>query len=293
MSIILGLLSLIVSIAIPVIITVVTDFQVIHFSLFFIVPVGAIAVGYVCGFGFFKGLFLSHKKITGVHFFIGFLMAIICLVAIKYTTYYLTCFDEQTQDIVFTLDGDHISKYEIEGYGEMTFLNYNKYLIENTPISFSRRTRTVAEVSNPTFGWIIAIIDYLGIIAGCILAGSGVKGKYDYCDSCNKYKKSKKIFNIPKANGKAFFEELETLVKDMNMDIFLDEIVQKHVNTGEKTDEYFECHLVYCESCRTAEFKFKLFERTSKNKIEENDNFNYSIKINYEFVKKYIEQNVA
>ncbi|QUH27773.1 hypothetical protein [Vallitalea guaymasensis] len=293
MSIILGLLSLIVSIALPVIIMVFTDFQVIHFSLFFIVPVGAIAVGYVCGFGFFKGLFLSHKKIKGAHFFIGVLMAIICLVSIKYATYYLTCFDEQTQDIVYTLDGDHISNYEIDGYGTMTFFNYNKYLIENTPITFSRRSRTLAEVSNPTFGWIIAIIDYLGIIAGCLLSGSSIKGKSEYCDTCNKYKKSKKIFKIPKANGKAFFDELETLVKDMNMDVFLEEIIQKHVNKGEKLDEYYECHLVYCESCRTASFKFKLFERTSKNKIEENSSFNYNIKVNYDLVRSYIDQNVA
>ncbi|MCT4686033.1 hypothetical protein [Vallitalea sp.] len=293
MSIILGVLSLVVSIALPVVIMIFTDFQIIHFSLFFIIPAGAIAVGYVCGFGFFKGLFFSQKKIKKPHLFIGVLMAIICLVSIKYTTYYLTCFDGETGDIVYTLDGDHISNYEIDGYGRMTFINYNKYLIENTPITFSRRSQQLGEVSNPTFGWVMAIIDYIGIIVGCLLAGLSISGGNEYCDTCSKYRKSKKIFNIPKANGKAFFVELETLVKDMNMDVFLEEIIQKHVSKDKKTEEYYQCHLVYCEECRTAFLKFKLFERSRRNRIEENNNFNYSIKVNYDLVRNYINQNVA
>jgi hypothetical protein len=293
MSIILGILSLVVSIALPVIIMIFTDFQIIHFSVFFIIPAGAIAVGYVCGFGFFKGLFLSQKKIKKSHFFIGVILAVICLVSIKYTTYYLTCFDNETMDIVYTLDGNHISNFEVDGYGKMTFLNYNKYLIENTPITFSRRSQELGEVSNPTFGWIVAIIDYLGIIVGCLLAGSGISGGSEYCDTCSKYRKSKKIFNIPKSNGKAFFVELETLVKDMNMDVFLEEIIQKHASEDKKLEEYYQCHLVYCEGCRTASLQFKLFERSRRNRIEENNDFNYSIKVNYDLVSSYINQNVA
>jgi hypothetical protein len=172
----------------------------------------------------------------------------------------------------------------------MTFLNYNKYLIENTPITFSRRSRTLGEVSNPTFGWIITIIDYIGIILGCLLCGSVVKGDNEYCDSCNKYKKIKKIFTISKTNGKDFFGELETSVKDMNIDLILDGLISKYTNSDEKRDEYYQCNLVYCESCRTASLNFKLFERNRKNKIEENSDFEYRVNVNYDSVSKYINK---
>lgn len=293
MSIILGLITLIVSIAIPIVLLITMDFQVIHFALFFIIPVGAIFIGYLCGYGFFKGLVLSNRKITGTHYFIGLLMAIICLASIQYGTYYLSCYNEEEQKIEYTLDGTHISEYEEEDYGRLTFFNYTKYMIEKTPVSFSIRTTNITEVSNPIFGWIVTIIDYLGLILGCLGCGSNMNDENDYCDRCKTYKKKKKIFDIPKPNGKAFFGDIESLNDNLNMGILIEEIVDKYKDDRLKTGEYYECYLVYCESCRSASFKFKLYEKNKKGKVVENDDFKYAINVNYDFVRNYIKKNIA
>ncbi|GKX29959.1 hypothetical protein SH1V18_24390 [Vallitalea longa] len=293
MSIILGLFTLLLSIAIPLALLLTTNFQVIHFALFFIIPVGAIFTGYLCGYGYFKGLVLSNRKITGGHYFVGLIMAIVCLVSVLYGTYYLSCFNEEEQKIEYSLEGNHVSDYEVNGYGEMTFPKYTRYMIENTPVSFSIRSTNITEVSNPIFGWIVTIIDYLGLLAGCLACGSSIYDKYEYCDNCKKYKKKKKIFDIPKPNGKGFFDELETLVNNLNMSIFLEEIIDKYKNDRLKTGEYYECYLIYCESCRSASFKFKLYEKNKKGKVVENDDFKYTIDVNYDFVRNYIKKDAA
>ena len=194
MSIILGILSLIISIVLPIFILILTDFPAIHFSLLFIIPVGALIIGFICGFGYYKGLHKSNKFISGKHYLIGLILSLICIFGIKYIGYMFTCIDPQTYDIVYTLDGDHISNYEIDGYGQLDFLTYTKYMIENTPISFSYKARSLGDVSNPIMGWVFTMIDFLGVIAGCLFAGYYIKDENPYCHSCNLYKKKKTIF---------------------------------------------------------------------------------------------------
>jgi hypothetical protein len=294
MSILLGLLSLVISIAVPVLIMIFADFQLLHFSIFFIIPAGAIAIGYACGFGFFKGLIISNKKISSKHFIIGILMAFICLASIKYATYHLTCVSPETGKIEYKLDGNHISNYQIDGYGRMTFVNFNKFMIESTPITFSRRgSQTLGEVTNPTACWVFAIIDFLGVFIGVIAAGIGIKDKHQYCETCNKYKNSKKIFKLLKTDGQAFFDELEIITNDISESTSLKQIIEKYNGKVKTGDAFLECTLIYCHNCKKATLSFKLFEVTSTNKVKENSEFKYNVAINYNLVRDYIKEIAA
>jgi hypothetical protein len=292
MSILLGLLSLIASIAIPILIMVFTNYELISLGIFFVIPAGAIAIGYVCGFGLFKGLILSSKRITAKHFVIVMLMALISFASIKYITYSLTCINTETGKIEYSMDGDHVGNYDVPGYGSMTFLNYSKLMIESTPISFSYKSRSMGEVDNPTVSWVFAIINFIGIFIGAVAAGIGFKDKHQYCESCNNYKKSKKIFKILKTDGQSFFEELEMLTNDVSDSTSLKQIVGKYgkVKLG---NAFFEGTLIYCNNCRKSTLSVKLFEVSSTNKIHENDEFEYNVNLNFNIAREYIKEDVA
>lgn len=290
MSIILGLVSLVIATAISIAATVFLDFEVLHFSIVFIIPIGALIIGGICGYGYFKGLVLSNKAIKGYHYLIAFILGIICLGAIKYGTYQLTCINPETFNIEYSLDGDHISNYELPDYGPMTFVNFNRYLIETTPVSFSYRRREVAEVSNKTAGWVLTIIDYLGLIVGCMVVSGFATGDRIYCDKCKKYMKRKHIFNIPKEEGEGFFIALESLMAEPMPVTTLKELEQKF---SKNTKEYYKCYISYCESCKDTILDITLIEKDGNNKYTENDEFEYKKKIDFNLVQVYTEKKVG
>lgn len=280
MSILFGLITLFLSILIPTLVLVFTDFQIMGFSLVFIIPVGAIAIGYLCGLGYFKGLVKSNIYITKKHFLIGLMIALLCIFGLKYAEYALTYVDPTTGDITYSFIGeDHISNYEMEGYGPLTFINYTKLIIESTPISFSYKARSLGEISNPTVSWIFAIIDYLGVIAGCLYVGISEKSR-PYCQNCQLYNKKLPFIKIPRADGAKFFEDLSACYASANVEQeVLALLEQVKSNTLSKRDEHFLGTLIYCDSCNTASMSFELFELNSKKQLVANSNFKHSIEI--------------
>lgn len=286
MSIILGLISLIAAIAIPIAATVYFNFEVIHFSMLFIVPVGALAIGVLAGFGYFKGLVIKNSKITGKHYLVALIIGIICLGAVKYGTYRLTCITPE-YEIEYTLDGNHVSNYEIDGYGQLTFVNFNKYLIESTPISFSRRSREIGQVDNKTIQWALAIVDYLGVIIGCLAAGIFATGDCEYCDGCNKYMKKKTIFKVKKEDGQAFTSELNALIGEDMPTITLKDLENKYAGKGR---EHLIASILHCDSCHKTFIELELFENVGSRKYTLNKDFEYKKEISHQLVRDYTDQ---
>ncbi|QZY55854.1 hypothetical protein [Crassaminicella profunda] len=290
MSIILGLLSLFVSIALPVLILFFIGYEALHFSIFFIIPIGALIIGYICGYGYYKGLFKSNTYITGKHYFIGLILSLICILGVEYSSYVITCIDPQTNAIVYSLDGDHVSNYYTDEYGQLDFLTYKKYMIETTPVSFSYKNKSLGDVSNPIVGWIFTMIDYLGVIVGCLFVGSTQKD-HPYCHTCKLYKKEKEIFNFPKMAGEGFFTQLEnSLSKDDHQEAFNALLESVSLNPSLEKNEHFLCKLIYCDQCKTASLKFELHEFNSKNKLEINSDFDFIVDVDYESLMNFIHR---
>lgn len=290
MAVIFGLLTFIIGVAIPVAITYFTGFEVIHFSLFFVVPVGALIVGYISGFGFFKGLVKSNTQITGKHYLIGFIISLLCVFSIEYLIYEMTCIDENTMELYYSFDGgsDHISNYDVPDYGIMTFANYKKFMIETTPISFSHRTREIGEIANPIVGWVFAIIDSLGITVGYLYNGLS-QGSRAYCKNCRKYKDESDFTMIPIERGEDFFKLLEDASKS---EIAFTELISRYdvTEVDPKKDEHFKGIVVYCDDCRDASIKFELYKKDSDGDVSVSIDFDLELPVEYTVVKRYIRK---
>ncbi|NLJ88937.1 MAG: hypothetical protein GX327_09245, partial [Epulopiscium sp.] len=289
MNIILGIISLIAVIVASVFITFVSGFELLHLSLLLIIPIGSIIIGYLCGYGYYKGLVISNKYITIKHFIIGFIISLFCIVAIKYTSYLFTYIDSENNTIIYSYKGDHISNYEAVGYGKLDFLTYNKYMIENTPISFVIKNIPLAEISNPVIGWLSVFIDFLGLVSGFILAGLIQKNKA-YCHDCNLYKKNKKLFLISKEEKTDFFNKLNELMSEGNLDATYAMLSKYDFDKDLKKKEHLLCKLVYCKNCNDSVLNFELYELRYQKRIKKNLYYQHPISINYKIAEKFLNK---
>jgi hypothetical protein len=291
MSILFGIISLFLSILVPTLVLTFTDFQIMGFSLFFVIPVGAIAIGYIAGFGYYKGLVKSNIYVSKKHIVVGLFIALICIFGLKYAEYSITYLDPITGGITYALTGvDHISNYEIDGYGKLNFINYTRLIIESTPISFSYRARSMGEISNPTVSWVFAFIDFLGVIAGCLYVGIS-KRTLPYCHSCQLYNKELKLIKIPTEDGENFFEELNACFASEEVGTSIISLLDKHqLNTLPKNAEHYQGILVYCENCKAATLRFELYKLNSKKQLVINSSFELDIKVDSSVLDRIIDQ---
>lgn len=288
MSIIFGLLTLVVSILLPSAILYFTEFELLHFSMFFIIPVGAIVIGYICGYGYYKGLFLSNKYISKIQIVIGVILSVICMFGIEYVCYQFIRIDPVTNEMIYGFTGDHISNYYLDDFGQLTFFNYIRFKIENTPISFSYKARSIGTVSNPIICWIFNIIDYLGVTLGVIFAALYQK-RHEYCHTCKLYKKKKQLFEIPLSEGAEYIQKLEEAKLSNDSSEKISSLLNSyHGDNGLKKQEHYDCEMIYCSSCRTAKLCFTRYMLNSKKQIEKDNSYEYSLDIDYDCARRFI-----
>lgn len=98
------------------------------FFIFFIIPIGAICVGIGSASGLFYSYLHYKKSITYKPFLIALVFSIVAFYGIYYASY-LTTYVSPDNNINYWFNGNHISKYEIDGE-KVTF---SKYLeVENS-----------------------------------------------------------------------------------------------------------------------------------------------------------------
>ncbi|ADU74891.1 MAG TPA: hypothetical protein DEF39_01280 [Hungateiclostridium thermocellum] len=77
LGLILGTITLILSVLLAVAIHSFTSFDVMSFSVFYIIPMGSICIGTIACLGYYLGLFASNKKVSPNLFMIGLLIPIL------------------------------------------------------------------------------------------------------------------------------------------------------------------------------------------------------------------------
>lgn len=287
LSILLGILSLIVGIALGVLPQIFFDFDIIGFSVFFVVPLGAFGIGYVTGWGYFKGMVLSHKQIKGIHLLISVIVMCIAFVSIRYTTYYLTCLNPETMEIYYAYDPvNHISNYEFDGYGQLTFIPFTKLLMDTATVSFSRRSRELGSVSNATMNYIFEVISLIGGMVGAFSAGLTYKSK-PYCVNCQRYKKRKELFAMATASAEEFTLRLENALQTNAIDDVKAALAEYTMDKTGIDDHFALFVLIYCEKCQESVISIEIYKKNGKGRIEQDDNFEKYISIPHYYFEDY------
>lgn len=145
--------------------------DLLGYSIWGIIPVGAIIVGFLCGLGYFEGLDKYSKGIKGKHYLIGAVLAVLCFTGILYAEYRLAHVNAEGQ-LVYSLEGDHISNYYQEAYGQLNFVNYTQYSIETSTVAISSHGREMFSYSDKLMNTIFFLLNILGMIVGFFMPGS-------------------------------------------------------------------------------------------------------------------------
>lgn len=284
LGIILGFISLVLSILLAVAIHSNFSFDIMSFSLFFILPVGSIFIGTIACLGFYWGLFIRNKKLNSLWVIIGLLIPIMAYIGTQYG-YYATAYLDDDMNLNYKMVGEHISNFAIGDSDEpLNFFSFTKLSVESRVISFSRRARPIGEIEgNAAVNWIFFIIDGLGSIFGTLIAAGIVIRKTKYCDDCKRYMKFRSIFKIP-AN------DLDRVIRCQDIDnLSPDKIKQLFSAITSDTEEHYEVFIHWCQDCSNGHLEMQYMERDSKGKMTENDRKSKEFKISSNTVKLLLE----
>ena len=149
------------------------EFDVFSLFLFFIVPVGAIIVGMLATSGFYIGASILHKRADLMMFLLMMIVAAITMFLMYYIQYAMIEFE-----------GIKLSSV-------MTFKEYMELNLTEMSYSIGRRGRSGVDTGAVgSFGYIIAGVQFLGILAGAFFVYAMLGGKAG-CEICGNYFKSK------------------------------------------------------------------------------------------------------
>lgn len=313
-QLIFGLISIITSISISISIEMYTKFQLHHFVII-LIPFGAFLLGLVAGIIYYRGLIKLQVDITLKHYIIGFFIGIMIIGGIHYTEYRLTSVNNTTKEIYLTFNQDnHISNYDIDGYGKMDFLNFEKYNFYNTEykaISKNMTTRKayLSTINNPILKVLFLLYNYIILIFGVIYVGIFHKDDKEYCQSCKNYMEKLNLFLINLEDGEAFIYNLDVLIKNYSINITKDfsDLIYKYNDDNIKViDSQYKVFIHYCYECNQYYIKIeryicysnKLLLKLEKmihgyNNSKRDRKFNYKKKVSYDIVKEVLRQDLG
>jgi chromosome segregation ATPase len=103
------------------------------------------------------------------------------------------------------------------------------------------------------------------------------------------YNKKIKLFSLSNSDGSECIDRLNESMSDNNVGETLGSILISYRKDNElHKQDHYDCVMIYCDSCRTANINFKKYLLNSKKQIEEVTSFVYSLNIDYDSAKSFL-----
>jgi hypothetical protein len=277
----LGLIGLAIDVVLVVAINSFTSFDVSTFSLFFIVPVGAMAIGALASLGYYIGILKSNKKISRSIRYIGYVFALVCFIAIQYGFYH-TAYVGEDNVLNYKMKGEHISNYYMHDSDEpMNFISFTTESVNARVISFSNSGRNSIDVEGvKVVNWIFFAIDFLGMLAGSLFTRLLMFGDKKYCDNCKKYMKNKKL-SIFSTSDTEKLNRLQSIAYANSEEIMA--LIQNDVTAT--NGDHYEFHLQWCPVCKHGYLQLKYMELDSNKKPNNKADKNIDIRVDSRIVQ--------
>lgn len=286
LALIFGLIGLLIDVVFVVALHSWTSFDLSAFSLFFVVPIGAIVIGGLACLGYYIGILKSNMKVTKAIQILSIVITILCFVLIQYGFYYTAYLDEN-MDLNYKMQGEHVSNYVIgDSEDPVNFFSFTKLIVNSRVISFSNKGRQLLEVSgNKVVNWIFYAVGFLGMLAGAFLAQAVIIDK-KYCDKCKKYMKQKELLKFP-AHDTEKVNRFKSIVNIYPQEM---EALMHSGNTTVQEDHY-EVIMDWCDVCNDGYLRLQFMEMEAKNKFNLNIKKSIDIPINSHVTQQITKSN--
>lgn len=262
-------------------------FELTSFSLFFIVPVGAMFSSAAICSGYPFGIKKNNIKPSKGQVITVLILAALMFFVLQYGYYMVTYLDEDYH-INYRFQGDHISEFVfIDSGKEINFLRFLVHSINTQTITFSYRSLSESVEANKVVNWVFFVLDFIGFLAGGYIIYYYLVSSAIYCDNCNKYMKKKKMIRL---TGN-IQEKLNILKESIeNKDISrIKELIQSNVTEKKPEEMYVDTILNYCEDCNDGYLIFEFFVETRKGKFVQDGKRTIKVRIDNEIVKNLVQ----
>jgi len=252
MILLLPVISFVGTIAVIVFLNNIFGIELQSFSILFIIPIGALIVGYLGSVGISVGHLISNKYAGRKMILVGAIIGVLTYMGIYYASY-LTTYIAPNGEINYWFNGNPISH-------KITFFRYlqielssakHTFLLHGIPVGSYKTGKSVN-----TIGLVIQLL-----AAACGGIGGGVVAK-EYCQKCQKYKKERKLFMIGVNEYKMVIKSLPTLLNDVPKLKAL--MAQEQKSTQKYENGYFSLELQYCPDCFENTLYIKAMKRKPK-----------------------------
>ena len=239
-----------------------TEFNVMGWYLWFIVPLGAIFVGLVAGSGYCLASWQLGVKVTGLLLWFIIALQVACYFEAQYLEF------SRLQPV--WEDGTPIGFFEFFDYTTQTFTFEQKGGGQGKPLGM--------------WGYAFRLLELTGFAVGGLI-GSLILGSKAYCDNCQRYMKTRSLALLPagpmprkfkkkdtagqlqyaaEVNAQAevaekLLDEAVGYVRDSNSQAFRDLVDQHNANRKEnaKLTTRIDLELSHCPSCSAGHLKAK------------------------------------
>lgn len=252
-AILVGILSSAILGLLVALISMMTDHNLLGFTVMYIFPIGTILFSMVVSVFYFITLVKGNVKVTFAKSLVMVVIVFISYFGIEYFTYLNTYIDVDGDGLNYSREGYHISEFYNENTDEtFTFLSYYKYRVDHAIVtSYSKYSDSSTTVEGKTgLNWVREIAAILGLPIGVAFAYASVFEDRKYCEECKKYMKKKKLFAILDN----FAEAINSLDEIINSeDISSVESLRTFIESNPTSLRYSNSHIIgkayYCKGC--------------------------------------------
>jgi len=296
LGIVLGMMTTCLTIILAVGMVAYTGLYLHSFSVFFIIPLGALVSGGLCGSGVYGILFLAGRKPTFVHHLVAVFLGACGFVGIYYGLY-ATAYVTPDMKINHMFQGEHISNFVYSDTGEpVTFASFIMDEVRSRTTTVLFRVGGGAPSIVPrvglgsTINWIDFGIEVIGFLLGSTIGG-GILSERKHCARCQRYMREWTLFSVILDNLPATVSALDNV---LTSGVQYREFIKRVPSLVPPiTEPHARFDMVYCPRCYEGFLLIRFMRKKSDGSFEEVENYRKTIALHADVVRQVIVREPA
>ncbi|MGG3510297.1 hypothetical protein ABES58_33105 [Paenibacillus lautus] len=249
----IGLIGMLLSVVIAIGILSLTDFELYSYSILFVLPLGAIALGMISTSVYTWRIVSRGYKPSRQHYAVSLLMAFITFFLIQYGEYQTTYVTED-HTINHQFKGEPIRNYTDAQENVLTFPNYLAFKLKTGETSFIHRGGEVIEMNSSSgsnwFSWSLSLV---GFLLGSTFPGWFSQQGTLHCTACKRaYVTEHKLGELTFERVTELHDVLVQEIQSDNFNAFIDIVNRYDIfknNEAHDLQETYVINIGVCPNC--------------------------------------------
>lgn len=272
-----GPFGMLLSVVIALGILSLTDFELYSYSILFVFPLGAFALGILATSIYTWRIVSRGYKPTRRNYVVSLIMALITFFLIQYGEYRTTYVTEENT-INHQFKGEPVSSYTDEKENVLTFPKYIAFKLDTGESSFVHRGGEVIEMDSSSgsnwFNWILSLV---GFLLGSLFPGWYSQQGTLHCTACKReYVTEHKLGDLSFETVTELHDVLVQEIQSDNFNAFIDIVNRYDIFKNNESHVHQETYVINIGVCPNCNHGYVILRHYSRDDEDgcyrENDN---------------------